>query len=119
MTDGSVAYYPLLDDDGATLERVISVLPEEHRRAMTRRPTEDWLLEVSPRLADALSCLFDHMGVRHPDPSWKPGAVLVPDGIRTAVEDVLKAAGRSGRWSQVEGVEFATEHSRRAFEAAL
>lgn len=119
MTSGSVAYYPFPDDGGATLTRIVAKLPTADRMAATWRPTENWLLEVSARLAQALPGLFEEAGVRRLDPAWKPGAVLVPHGVRPAIEAVLSAAGRSGKWSSVEGVEFATARSQRAFEAAL
>lgn len=119
MTGGSVGYYPFPDDDAATLHRVIASLPAAEGLAATWRPTENWLLEVNPRLAMALSDIFDDAGVRRLDPSWKAGAVLVPHGVRAAVEGVLNPAGGQGKWSQIEAVEFATAGSRRAFEALL
>lgn len=119
MTDRSVAFYPLPDDGGATLDRVISTLPVEHSRAMRWLPTEDWLLEVPPHVAEALSGMFSDAGVRQLDPSWKAGALLVPDVVRAAVEGVLNAVQACGRWSQIEGVEFDSSLARLTFEAAL
>ncbi len=119
MTDRSVAFYPFPDDGSQTLHRVISRLPMEHRRAMRWRPTEDWLLEVPPHIAEAVSGLFSHAGVHQLDPSWKAGALLVPDVVRAAVEGVLNAVQACGRWSQVEGVEFDSSLARLTFEAAL
>lgn len=81
MTGGSVDYYPFPDDDGATLHRLLSRLPVEHSRAMRWRPTEDWLLEVPPHIAEAVSGLFSHAGVHQLDPSWKAGALLVPHAV--------------------------------------
>jgi hypothetical protein len=119
MTGGSVAFYPFPDDGSQTIHRVISRLPVEHRQAMTWRPSDDWLLEVSKGLAEALSGMFGDAGVLQLDASWKPGAVLVPDGIRTAVQGVLDASGTASKWSRIEGVEFDTARSRGAFEAAI
>lgn len=115
----SLAHYPFPDDACETLHRVISKLPVEHSRAMRWLPTEDWLLEVPPHVAEAVSGLFSDAGVRQLDPSWKAGALLVPDVVRAAVEGVLNAAQVSGRWSQIEGVEFDSSLARLTFEAAL
>ena len=119
MTGGSVAYYPFPDDDGATLDRVISRLPDYLRLAMSWKPTQDWVLEVPPHIAVAVSGLFSDAGVRQLDPSWKAGALLVPYVVRAAVEGVLNAVQASGRWSQIEGVQFDSACVRLAFEAAL
>ncbi len=120
MTGGSVAYYPLPDDGGANLDRVISRLPIAHSRGMVWRSTEDWLLETSPAYARGLSDLFASEGVRILGADWRLGGVLVPDHIRASVEAVLGCVPDSPAvWFQVEGVEFATAEARRAFEAAL
>jgi len=120
MTGGSVAYYPFPDDGGATLYRVISRLPVEHNRAMTWRPTEDWLLEVSPAFARGLSDMFEDAGVHQPDTDWRSGGVLVPGHIRASVEAVLKCVPTSpAAWSRIEGIEFDTAEAQQSFEAAL
>jgi len=59
----SLAHYPFPDDASQTLTRLISTLSEEDRDAMTWRPTEDWLLEVSPGFARALADMFADAGV--------------------------------------------------------
>ena len=92
MTGGSVYYYPFPDDGSQTLYRVISGVPEAHRHAMSWRPTEDWLLEVSQALAVTLSGMFNDAGVRQPDPVGMRDGVLVPDEMRSSVEGVLAAA---------------------------
>ncbi len=119
MIGGSVAYYPFPDDNSRTLHRVLSELTVADRRAITWQPTLDWLLEASPDVAEDISDTFSDAGVRQLDPDWKSGAVLVPDHIRSAVEGCLEERDGSAKWSQVEGVEFATERSRRAFEALI
>lgn len=107
MTDRSLAFYPFPDDGSQTLHRVISRLPMEHRRAMTWRPTEDWLLEVSPNSAKALSGLFSHAGVHQLDPSWKAGALLVPDVVRAAAKGcstpsrIAVGGLRSREWNSI------------------
>ena len=116
----SMAHYPFPDDASQTLTRLISTLSEEDRDAMTWRPTEDWLLEVSPSLARGLSNMFGSSGVHQPDTDWRPGGVLVPDQIRASVEAVLKCVpDTSATWFQIAGVEFETAQARQAFEAAL
>ena len=119
MIGRSAAYYPFPDDSSQTLHRVLSKLPVEDRRAITWQPTLDWLLEVSPDVAEGISDTFGDAGVRQLDPDWRPGAVLVPDHIRSAVEGCLDGHDAPAKWSQVEGVEFATARSRRAFEALI
>jgi len=115
-----LAHYPFPDDASQTLTRLISALSAEDRDAMSWRPTEDWLLEVSPGFARGLSDMFADAGVHQPDTDWRPGGVLVPDHIRTSVEAVLKCVpDTSVTWFQVEGVEFTTAQARQAFEAAL
>lgn len=119
MTGCSVAYYPFPDDDSQTLHRMISKLPVEHRRAMVWRPTEDWLLEVSPGAARELKEMFSGTGLYQPDPVGMPDTVLVPDAIRSSVEGVLAAAKSPGTWFQFEGVEFWNQEAKLAFEAVL
>ena len=112
----SLAHYPFPDDDNQTLTRLISTLSEEDRDAMTWRPTRDWLLEVSPDFARGLSNMFAEAEVHQPDPAWRPGAVLVPDHIRTSVEAVLNVIKSPGIWFQIEGLEFFNQRARQAFE---
>lgn len=116
----SLAHYPFRDDDNQTLHRLIGALPESDRRAITWRPTEDWLLEVSPGFARGLSDMFEDAGVHQPDTDWRPGGVLVPGHIRASVEAVLKCVPVSPHaWFVIEGIEFDTAEARQAFEAAL
>lgn len=119
MTGGSVAFYPFPDDDNLTLHRVLSKLPVVDRRAITWEPTLDWLLEVSTDVAESISDAFAGAGVRQLDPDWRSGAVLVPDHIRSAVEACLDQHDAPAKWFLVEGVEFATARSRRAFESVI
>lgn len=120
MTGGSVAYYPFPDDDGATLWRTISKLPASLGLRMTWRPTQDWLLEVTPTLSVALGVNLARFGVRRLDLTMQSGRLVVP----AAAVDVVRATmerrpNAPAIWSRVEGVEFATEIARRAFEEAL
>jgi len=115
----SLAHYPFPDDACETLTRVISKLPGRERQAMTWRPTEDWLLEVSPDVAKYITDTFGDAGVRQLDPDWRPGAVLVPARVRAAVQGWFNETDSPAKWFLVEGIEFATARSRRAFEALL
>jgi hypothetical protein len=119
MTGGSVGYYPFPDDGNQTLHRVISTLPRQHAQAITWRPSTDWLLEVSPSLARALTGMFQDAGVYQPDPVGMPDRVLVPDAIRSSVERVLDVIRSPGTWFQIEGVEFWNQEAKRAFEALI
>lgn len=119
MTGGSVAYYPFPDDSSQTLHKVLSKLPVADRRAITWQPTLDWLLEVSPDVAEGISDTFGDAGVRQLDPDWRPGAFLVPARLRAAVQGCFDETDTPAKWSQVEGVDFATARSRRAFEALI
>lgn len=116
----SLAHYPFPDDDNQTLHSLIGALPESDRRAITWRPTGNWLLEASPGFARALADMFADAGVRLLDPDWRPGGVFVPDPIRASVEGVLRCVPDSSAvWFQVEGIEFDSAEARQAFEAAL
>lgn len=119
MTCSSVDYYPFPDDGSLTLHRVISKLPQQHAQAVTWRPSPDWLLEVSPSLAHALTGMFQAAGVYHPDPVGMPDRVLVNDDIRSSVERVLDVIRSPGTWFQIEGVEFTNQAAKRAFEALI
>lgn len=119
MTGDSVAFYPFPNDGNQTLHRVLSKLPVADRQAITWEPTLDWLVEVSPDVAEGISDTFANAGVRQLDPDWRSGAVLVPDHIRSAVAACLGESDGPAKWFQIEGVEFATARSRRAFEAAI
>lgn len=119
MIGGSVGFYPFPDDSSQTLHRVLSKLSVADRRAMNWRPTLDWLLEVSPNVAEDITHMFGDAGVRQLDRDWRPGAVLVSDHIRSAVAKWLEERDAPAKWFQVEGVEFATARSRRAFEAVI
>lgn len=120
MTGGSLACYPFPDDNGATLHRVISRLPESLRLAMSWKPTQDWLLEVPPHLSVALAVNYVRCGVRRLDPTMQSGLLFVPAAAVDAIQGVLvKRSSVSAIWSRVEGVEFATDKARRAFEAVL
>lgn len=119
MIGGSVAYYPFPDDSSQTLHRLLSKLTVADRRAITWQPTLDWLLEVSPDVAEGIAHTFGDAGVRQLDPDWRPGAVLVPAHIRSAVEGCLEERDAPAKWLLVDGVEFATARSRRAFEALI
>ncbi len=114
------ARYPFPDDDGVSLDRVLTRLSADDRLAMTWRPTEDWLLEVSPALSVALAAVLGRVGVRKLEPTMRSGLVLVPERAMRSVQAALaKRPNVSAVWSRVEGVEFATERSRRAFEALI
>ena len=120
MTGGSVDYYPFPDDENQTLHRMISGLPNSLRSAMNWKPTQGWLLEVSPAFARGLSDMFADAGVRLLDPAWRAGGVFVPALIRTSVEAVLECVPTSpAAWFQIEGIEFDSAEARQAFEAAL
>lgn len=120
MSGGSVAYYPFPDDGGAALLRSILRLPASWRLAVTWRPTQDWLLEVTPALSVALAVNYARFGARRLDPTMQGCRLLVPaaavDMIRATLE---RRPNVSAVWSRVEGLEFTTEGARRAFEAAL
>ena len=119
MIGGSMGFYPFPDDSSQTLHRVLSKLSVADRRAINWRPTLDWLLEVSPNVAEDITHTFGDAGVRQLDRDWRPGAVLVSDHIRPAVEARLGETDTPAKWSRVEGVEFADTRSRRAFEAVI
>lgn len=116
----SFAHYPFPDDDGASLDRVLTRLSADDRLAMTCRPTEDWLLDVSPALSVALAAVLGRLGVRKLEPTMRSGLVLVPErAVRSVQAALAKRPSVSAVWSRVEGVEFATDRSRAAFEAML
>ncbi len=116
----SVAYYAFPDDDCVSLDRVLTRMSSDDRLATIWRPTEDWLLEVSPGVARALTEMFAEAGVHQPDTDWRPGGVLVPEPMRASVEGVLRCVPEAvATWSRIEGVDFATTEARQAFEAAI
>lgn len=120
MTGGSVAHYPFPDDEGATLHRLISILPEALRLAMSWKPTQDWFLEVPPHLSVALAVNYVRCGVRRLDPAIQSGLLFVPAAAVAAIQAVLaKRSNVPAFWSRIEGVEFATDQDRIAFEALL
>lgn len=120
MTGGSVAYYPFPDDGGLTLLRTISRLPASVRLAMTWQPSQDRLLEVPPPLSVALAVNYVRYGIRRLDPTMQSGRLLVPSQAVAAIKTILRnRPDVPAFWSSVEGIEFATARSRRAFEALL
>lgn len=119
MTGGSVAHYPFPDDDSQTLHHVISRLSEQDQNTMTWLPSTDWLLEVEPGLARALTDMFAEAGAYQPDPAGMPERMLVPDAVRSSVAGVMDVIRSPGIWFQIEGVEFTTLAAKQAFEALI
>lgn len=114
------AHYPFPDDDGVSLDRVLTQLSADDCLAMTWRPTEDWLLEVSPALSVALAAVLGRIGVRKLEPTMQSGLVLVPErALRSVRAALAKRPSVSAVWSRIEGVEFATDRSRAAFERLI
>lgn len=120
MTGGSVGFYPFPEDDGETLHGVLSKLLPEDRIAMTSRPTEDWLLEVPPPLSVAIAAVFARLGVRRVYTTMESGRVLVPALAVPAIQASLaRRPNGHAMWSKIEGIEFSSARSRRAFETVI
>jgi hypothetical protein len=99
----SIAAYPFPDDDGRTLARLVSRLPDQARFDMTWRPTDDWLLTITPRWPKARSY-----------------QVIIPNRRRPMVHCSLMCLPvQSVAWQRVEAVEFGSSASRIAFEALI
>ncbi len=99
----SIASYAFPDDEGRTLLRIVSRLPNQARFDMTWLPTEDWLLTIMPRWPKARSYAF-----------------VIPDRRRRMARWLLRCLpGLRFGWNRIEAVEFGSAAARRAFEALI